>query len=92
MDIRINQGYIITSSIHVGEAEYVLGVNAKAPNQFVTWKCSDGKDYYWGHYFSDQFAAEKDLVARAQEEIEYLEQSNEKPGKSKTVKDRGRER
>ncbi len=36
MDIRINQGYIITSSIHVGEAEYVLGVNAKAPNQFVT--------------------------------------------------------
>lgn len=35
MDIRINQGYIITSSIHVGGAEYVLGVNAKAPNQFA---------------------------------------------------------
>ncbi len=92
MDIRINQGYSITSSIHVGEAEYVLGVNAKAPNPFVTWKCSDSKDYYWGHYFSDRFAAEKDLVARAQEEIAYLEQRNEGLGKPKTIKDRGRER
>ena len=92
MYIRINQGYIITSSIHVGEAEYVLGVNAKAPNQFVTWKCSNGKDYDWGHYFSDQFAAEKDLVARAQEEIKCLEQRSEQSGKPKTVKDRGRER
>lgn len=92
MEIRSNQGYIIISSIHVGAAEYVLGVNVKAPSQYVTWKCSDGRDYYWGHYFSDQFAAEKDLVARAQEEIEYLEQRSEQPGKSKTVKDRGRER
>lgn len=92
MDIRINQGYLITSSIHVGAAEYVLGVNAKAPNQFVTWKCSNGKDYDWGHYFSNQFAAEKDLVARAQEEIKYLEQRSEQSERPKAAKDRKRER
>ena len=89
MDVRMNAGYIITSSVHVGESEFVLGVSTKAPGQFVTWKCSGGSDYYWGHYFSDQFAAEKDLVARAQEEIEFLE---ERPQKQKPPKEKERER
>lgn len=85
MSDRINQGYLITSSVHIGESEYVLGVNVKAPSQFVTWKCSNGNDYVWGHYFSDLFAAEKDLIMRAQEEIEYLEQSHKlkEPRRSK---------
>ncbi len=38
MEIRSNRGYIITSSVHVGKAEFVLGVNAKAPSQYVTWR------------------------------------------------------
>lgn len=92
MEIRSNQGYIITSSVHVGAAEYVLGVSEKAPSQYVTWKCSNGEDYYWGHYFSDQFAAEKDLITRAQEEIEFLEQRGGLSEKARPVKDRGRER
>lgn len=93
MGIRVNQGYIITSSVHIGEAEYVMGVSTKAPSQYVTWKCSNGEDYYWGHYFSDRLAAEKDLVTRAQEEVEYLEQQRGgQSEKAKTVKDRGRER
>ena len=37
MNIRINAGYIITDSIHVGETEFVLGVHSTAPSQFVTW-------------------------------------------------------
>ena len=89
MNVRTNAGYIITSSVHVGESEFVLGVSTKAPGQFVTWKCSGGNDYYWGHYFSDQFAAEKDLVARAQEEIQVLE---ERPEKQKPAKEKERER
>lgn len=93
MEIRVNQGYIITSSVHIGEAEYVMGVNTKAPSQYVTWKCSDGEDYYWGHYFSDGFAAEKDLIARAQQEIRYIEQQRGgQSEKAKPVKDKGRER
>lgn len=89
MDVRMNAGYIITSSVHVGESELVLGFSTKAPGQFVTWKCSGGTDYYWGHYFTDQFAAEKDLVARAQEEIEFLE---DRPVKQNPHKDKERER
>ena len=85
----MNAGYIITSSVHVGESEFVLGVSTKAPGQFVTWKCSGGNGYYWGHYFSDQFAAEKDLVARAQGEIEILE---DRPVTQKPHKEKERER
>lgn len=89
MNVRTNAGYIITSSVHVGESEFVLGVSTKAPGQFVTWKCTGGNDYYWGHYFSDQLAAEKDLIARAQEEIQVLE---ERPEKQKPAKEKERER
>ena len=35
------------------------------------------KDYYWGHYFSDLFSAQKDLVARAQEEVQCLEEQRQ---------------
>lgn len=92
MEIRSNQGYIITSSVHVGEAEFVLGVSEKALGQYVTWKCSDGKDYYWGHYFTDLLAATKDLITRTQEEIEFLEQRSGQIEKQKTTKSRERER
>ena len=77
MDYRENAGYIITDSCHVGDSEFVLGVHLTAPQQFVTWKCTDQKDYYWGHYFSDLFSAQKDLVARAQEEVQCLEEQRQ---------------
>ena len=83
MDVRINQGYIITDSCHVGDSEFVLGVHSTAPQQFVTWKCSNQTDYYWGHYFSELFAAQKDLVARAQEELQYLEEKRQNPVRQK---------
>ena len=73
MDYRENAGYIIADSCHVGDSEFVLGVHLTAPQQFVTWKCSNRTDYDWGHYFSDLFSAQKDLVARAQEEVQCLE-------------------
>lgn len=73
MDIRMNEGYIITDSIHVGEAEFVLGVSNSAPSMFVTWKCSEGNNYYWGHYTTDHLAAMRDLLTRASEELEILE-------------------
>ena len=45
MDYRENAGYIITDSCHVGDSEFVLGVHLTAPQQFVTWKCSNRTDY-----------------------------------------------
>ena len=92
MGIRQNEGYAITDSFHLGKEEFVLGVHLKAANQYVTWRCRNQTDYYWGHYFNDLFSAQKDLVARAQEEIQYLELKNEAPEPQKPVKKRERER
>ena len=89
MEQRANEGYIITDSIHVGNAEFVIGENeTQYGTMFVTWRCSNGTDYYWGHYFNDRFAAQKDLVARAQEEVKYLELKNQPPEQQKPPKKR----
>ena len=68
MSQRTNAGYIITDSVHVGDTEFVLGVSQHIPNDFVTWRCSNG-NYYWGHYHSNLFSAQKDLVERAAERV-----------------------
>ena len=91
MQHRENQGYIITDSFHVGEVEFVLGTSKTAPSQYVTWKCKN-QDYYWGHYFSDLFAAQKDFIARAQEEILCLEESRMSDKVLENHKKKGRER
>ncbi|MDE6280759.1 MAG: hypothetical protein K2M15_03035 [Oscillospiraceae bacterium] len=71
MDARINEGYVITDSIHVGETEFVFGkLDNKIP-MYVTWACKGGNNYFWGHYFSDPMEAKKDLLDRAGEELEY---------------------
>ena len=71
MDVRINEGYVITDSIHVGETEFVFGkLEGKIP-MYVTWACKGGNNYFWGHYFSDPMEAKKDLLNRAGEELEY---------------------
>lgn len=78
MEKRINQGYEIIQSIEIGSAEFVLGVNVKAPNQYVTWKCSDKDNYYWGHYMDSRLAATRDLCERVLEEVQFLEDRRER--------------
>ena len=53
MSERSNAGYIIISAIRVGDTEYVLGENSKAPARFVTWMCRNESDYFWGRYTDD---------------------------------------
>ena len=74
MDIRTNAGYIITDCVHIGEAEFVLGVHSKHPDMFVTWEYNKENDsYFWGHYHTDLLAAQKDLNKRCQDEIKQYE-------------------
>ena len=40
-DLRMNAGYIITDSLHIGETEFVIGVHASYPGKFVTWACKN---------------------------------------------------
>ncbi len=70
MNLRTNAGYTITDSIHVGDTEFVLGVNDHRPAMFVTWQCTGGDNYFWGHYHDDLLKAKKDLLDRAGEELE----------------------
>lgn len=52
--------------------EFVLGENPKAVQPFVTWRCVDGggpTDFTWGHYYNDYQSAKRDLMGRAQEQL-----------------------
>lgn len=92
MSVRINAGYIITDSIHVGDAEFVLGVNATVGAMFVTWECKDGNNYFWGHYTDDQFKAQKDLCERAMQEVKILDNRQKSQQKRNTPKNKDYER
>ena len=73
MNERINSGYRITDSVHLGESEFVLGVRMEAPEQYVTWKCRNGDYYYWDRYFSNLLDAQKNLIQRACDELRLRE-------------------
>lgn len=75
---RANAGFTIIDSIFVGDSEFILGINNANPAMYVTWKCADRTNYYWGHYHTDQIAAKRDLLKRAQEELDYMEQHRKK--------------
>ncbi len=93
MDQRINEGYVITDSIHVGETEFVLGkLDSKIP-MYVTWACKGGDNYYWGHYHDDLLKAKKDLLDRAGQELEMQVERKTRIAQSPREKsDKGRER
>ncbi len=80
-DKRINAGFEIINSIPVGNAEFVLGVNMKNPNSFVTWECKNKTDYFWGHYTDSLLKATKDMCQRAMDEVMYLEQKEARAAK-----------
>ena len=82
MSERKNAGYTITDSIHIGKAEFVIGEHPKAPDPYVTWECSGGNNYFWGHYCKDRRTAEKNLLERAQAELTYLMQQEETAAKA----------
>ncbi|MDD4414855.1 MAG: hypothetical protein PHR14_10005 [Oscillospiraceae bacterium] len=83
MEIRKNAGYTITDSVHVGNAEFVIGEFPGAPAPFVTWECKDGDNYFWGHYLSSRQNAERDLLERAGLERERLDNRQKQAEKQK---------
>ena len=71
--MRMYDNCIITDSIHIGEAEFVLGVSTTAPGQFITWKCRDTKHYGEPQRFTALADAQKSVIQRAQEELTRIE-------------------
>ena len=78
MEQRECAGYIITQSIKVKDSEFVLGEHPKK-DMYVTWRCKDGDNYFWGHYTSNRYDALKDLCQRAEKEIDNLAAIGEIP-------------
>ena len=68
-DKRINAGYEIIKSFPVGNTEFVLGENIHDRARYVTWECTGGNNYFWGHYFADKEAATKDFYNRIEAEV-----------------------
>ena len=91
MDDRTNAGYTITDSIRIGETEFVLGRRGGSCPMYVTWACKGRDNYYWGHYFGDLLEAQKDLLARAGEELEYQMIRQGRSGDEPKKKESGKE-
>ena len=76
---RVNQNYVILENEIVGEKEFVLAKNPAAPLPYVTWERNMQEDerrgeenFYWGKYFCDPEAAERNFHDRADGEREFL--------------------
>lgn len=74
MDKRVNQGYVITDQIQVGNKVFVLGESQTAPSKFVTWQsyADNVNSYDWGHYKDSRISALEDMCKRALSEIENV--------------------
>ena len=71
--MRTNAGYNIIKSIQLPNVKFVLGEKAnERGTKYVTWRCPNGSDYYYGHYIEDRASATIDLYERAQEEITFI--------------------
>ena len=75
MSERKNAGYTIVESIHIGNTEFVIGHKPGAPSQYVTWECTNGDNYFWGHYMDERHQAERDLLERASSELDLQERA-----------------
>lgn len=72
---RAKQGYTVLDSETVGQVEFVLAENPKAPQPFVTWRRNldaGPTDFYWGHYFTQESHARLDFKQRTVEERKDL--------------------
>lgn len=66
---RVNEGWNIIGAIKLDSVfeglEVVLGHNPNNPcTPYVTWECTSGDNYYWGHYFKEKQDAFEDWCKR----------------------------
>jgi hypothetical protein len=71
MEQRSCVGYVITQSVKVNNAEFVLGEHP-ITGMCATWQCKNGDNYFWGHYYPNKYDALKDLCKRVSQEVDYL--------------------
>ena len=73
MTERNNIGYNIEKSFTIGKTEIVFGRHQSNHDNCVTWQCTNGDNYFWGHYIDDKLKAQRDFLERGLKEIEIAE-------------------
>lgn len=56
-----NGAVVLSEETFDSDSSVVLAWNGR---DYVTWRCFDGTDCYWGHYFSDLAMAKSDFWER----------------------------
>lgn len=69
MGIRVNEGYRILEAVRIDTSlEVVMGqLETSHGMHYVTWRCTNGNNYYYGHYFSNYDECRRDLFKRVLE-------------------------
>lgn len=80
MDIRFANGSVVLDSIHIGDTEFVLCFSLHPPTRFITAESKDGKSFVAEEYYTDQFAAQKNLCHRAMNKVHELESKSKSLG------------
>jgi len=66
---EINSGYVIMRKSKIKNTYIVLAYNSTSPFPYVTWKKTNGRSYYSGHYFKERKYAVKDYLYRIKLEL-----------------------
>lgn len=67
---RINMGYQIIDSIHIGKTEFVIGYNHKKDSPYAIWETLNGNDFHLGQYAKNRSQAEHIFLKRVNEAYE----------------------
>ena len=83
MEKRMNGDYEIIQTLNIAGREIVLAYNPKSSlTPSVTWQWNpENSSYYWGHYFKDLYAAQKDLVSRGNDKVQFYDKFHRKADK-----------
>jgi predicted DNA-binding WGR domain protein len=70
MDKKV-AGYAVKAYEHYrteeGRKYYIVLADPSSGQMWVTWECTNGNDFYWGHYFTSEAAARSDFHKRLAE-------------------------
>lgn len=69
--MRTNQGYEIISACPISLHDEVV-LACLHENNYVTWMCSNGDNYFWGHYFGNEKDALLDYAERIKNEVQFV--------------------
>ena len=73
MNERTNVGYKIIKVVALPHTEFVLGEKTTdSGTKYVTWRCNNHTDYYYGHYIENFDLAMLDLYERVQDEVIFI--------------------